>query len=51
MKLGNESNQIDEAFDINEVYVVQKYSENLMLVLKGKIMSQTTKVMREENRQ
>ena len=34
MKLGNESNQIDEAFDINEVYVVQKYSEELNTRLK-----------------
>ena len=51
MKLGNESNQIDEAFDINEVYVVQKFSENLILVLKGKIMSQTITVRLEENRQ
>ena len=51
MKLGNESNQIDEAFDTNEVYVVQKFSENLIIVLKGKIMSQTITVMQEENRQ
>ena len=49
MKLGNESNQIDEAFDINEVYVVQKFPANLILVLKDKIMSQTITVMPEEN--
>ena len=51
MKLGNESNQIDAAFDINEVYVVQRFPGNLILVLKGKIMRQTITVMQEENRQ